>query len=295
MAGNCRSCGALLPGEAKFCMSCGTPAGGNAAARAVEEEDVDPELLPAPPPKSNTVLILVLVAAGLLVGGIVVIAIIAAIVIPNLLVAKQSANETAAIATMLNLNSCQAQIQISGKIDCDGDGIGEYGTLGELTGANPVRAAFHSPRDGETAGSDFSTLGSTIRPPILSGSLAAVHESGLGVKSGYCFVVYLPDSSKAGGWTHEARRSGDPSLTGGTGRVGVDAAERRWCAYAWPVSMNNSGKRCFFVDQEGTVLQSMNEAGRHTGVNDLPAPDSAGLAGQKGGDGDTWTVVNRGR
>ncbi|MCK6479066.1 MAG: prepilin-type N-terminal cleavage/methylation domain-containing protein, partial [Planctomycetes bacterium] len=55
---------------------------------------------------------------------IAIIAIIAAIAIPNLLAAKLSSNETAALATLRNLASCQAQIQTSGKIDCDSDGIG---------------------------------------------------------------------------------------------------------------------------------------------------------------------------
>ena len=48
---------------------------------------------------------------------IAIIAIIAAIAIPNLLAARLSANETAAIATLRNIVSAQAQFQQSAKAD----------------------------------------------------------------------------------------------------------------------------------------------------------------------------------
>ncbi|MBL9088854.1 MAG: prepilin-type N-terminal cleavage/methylation domain-containing protein, partial [Planctomycetia bacterium] len=46
---------------------------------------------------------------------IAIIAIIAAIAIPNLLAARLSSNETAAIATLRNIISAQAQFQQSAK------------------------------------------------------------------------------------------------------------------------------------------------------------------------------------
>ena len=70
---------------------------------------------------------------------IAIIAIIAAIAIPNLLAARLSANETAAIATLRNITSAQAQFQQSGKADFDDDGTGEYGGFLELSGAKAGR------------------------------------------------------------------------------------------------------------------------------------------------------------
>ena len=56
---------------------------------------------------------------------IAIIAIIAAIAIPNLLAARLSANETAAVATLRNIISAQAQFQQGAKADTDNDGTGE--------------------------------------------------------------------------------------------------------------------------------------------------------------------------
>jgi len=70
---------------------------------------------------------------------IAIIAIIASIAIPNLLSARLSANETAAIATLRNIVSAQAQVQSQGAIDVDVDGIGEHGWFSEMAGAHNLR------------------------------------------------------------------------------------------------------------------------------------------------------------
>ena len=82
---------------------------------------------------------------------VAIIAIIASIAIPNLLSARLNANESAAIATLKNISSAQAQCQASGIIDVNTNGQGEYGFFGELSGAVAVRA---------------STL--SIQPPVAS-------------------------------------------------------------------------------------------------------------------------------
>src|SRR5438093_13131768 len=72
---------------------------------------------------------------------IAIIAIIAAIAIPNLLAARLSTNETAAIATVRNVISAQAQFQQSARADTDNDGTGEYGGFVELAGGGAGRRA----------------------------------------------------------------------------------------------------------------------------------------------------------
>ena len=83
---------------------------------------------------------------------IAIIAIIAAIAIPNLLAARLSANETAAIATLRNIISSQAQFQQGAKADTDNDGSGEYGGFVELSGGGAGRML------------------AILNPPVLSGA-----------------------------------------------------------------------------------------------------------------------------
>jgi prepilin-type N-terminal cleavage/methylation domain-containing protein len=218
---------------------------------------------------------------------IAIIAIIAAIAIPNLLAAKLSANETAGIATLRNLASCQAQIQTSGKIDVDNDGIGEYGTFLEMTGTAQVRKA-----------TDWSTKGTQVAPAILSPALAGVDANGFVTKSGYAFMIFLPDDATQALFVHE--KSG-PALAGGSGKIGTDMAETTWCSYAQPVARGNSGNRRFFVNQSGDVMQSANEVAKAQGTTTVINGNSAfrgtGITSQTavgtaGNDGDVWKVTN---
>jgi type IV pilus assembly protein PilA len=219
---------------------------------------------------------------------IAIIAIIAAIAIPNLLAAKLSANETAAIATLRNLASCQAQVQTSGKIDIDADGIGEFGTFLEMTGTvNSGRAA---DRTGGT---------SKITPPILSPALAGVtSNTGYVTKSGYAFVLFLPDTATPAGFAHEIGPAASFKVTP---NVGTDLGETTWCSYAVPVARGNSGNRKFFVNQSGDVMQSSNDVAKNQGTTTTINGNSAFRAngitaqvavGTVGSDGDTWRVTN---
>ena len=115
---------------------------------------------------------------------IAIIAVIAAIAIPNLLAARLSANETAAIATLRNLVSAQAQFQQGGRLDLDTDGTGEYGTFYELSGAGAAGAA--------------GRMTNPLVPPVLSGAFRTVAADGVGgyvSKSGYLFRIWLPGAA----------------------------------------------------------------------------------------------------
>ncbi len=214
---------------------------------------------------------------------------------------RNDSNETSAIATLRNMASCQAQIQTSGKIDCDNDGIGEYGTFLEMTGSAGVRKGFDPGGGGSGASSDFSTRGSPVNPPIMSPALANVDADGVVTKAGYCFRILLPDTGNPAGFTHETGPAAQASLAGGTGKVLVDLAETTWCAYAWPVERERTGTRVFFVNQYGDVMQSANESGWSGPDNGPPGNAAfyrgAGITGRvavgtRGGDGDVWKVTN---
>ena len=206
---------------------------------------------------------------------IAIIAIIAAIAIPNLLAARLSANETAAIATLRNIISAQAQFQQSGKADTDNDGTGEYGGFIELSGQDQGRMA------------------AVLVPPVLSGAFRVLNASGEVSRSGYFFRIFMPDAGGAGVGEPQAGYADDGTLDG-------DLSETTWCCYAWPVNYNQSGNRVFFTNQGGDVVGS--EDANYSGTGNGPAADAAfqgagtitgavaiGVAGQ---DGNTWKQVN---
>ena len=215
---------------------------------------------------------------------VAIIAIIASIAIPNLLSARLNANEAAAIATLKNISSAQAQCQASGVIDDNNNGAGEYGYFGELSGVDFVRA------NGGLSATE------RIAPPVLSSAFGNVATSQV-VRSGYIFQMYLP--SNAGAFVGEAAGGG---ATGGT--VGGAQAEVLWGCYAWPTSKANSGNRAFYINQGGDVLACRNTVMLYSGtgtpcVGGTAAYLNAGstmagttAANTNGADGERWFVVN---
>ena len=206
---------------------------------------------------------------------IAIIAIIAAIAIPNLLAARLSANETAAVATLRNIISAQAQFQQSAKADQDSDGTGEYGGFIELSGAAAGRMA------------------AVLVPPVLSGAFRVLNPQGEVSRSGYFFRVFIPDALGA--------PIGEPTAGFAVGGAqNPDLCETTWCAYAWPVNYNQSGNRTFFTNQGGDLVAT--EKASYSGATAGPAGDAAFKVAGKitgvvaiaavGADGSTWKQVN---
>lgn len=201
----------------------------------------------------------------------------------TMLTVRAMANENAAIATLKNIGSAQAQCQASRVIDVDGDGKGEYGFFGELSGKQPVR------KDG--AGGIGTK---TIAPPVLSTAFGKVLGRRV-ERSGYVFQLFLPAAD--GSAVAEASNGGADGIA-----VDPQRAEELWCAYAWPVD-EKSGRRCFFVNQNGDVLATDNETQGYVGRDKAPPPNAAFAQGssgkldaklasdQIGGDGAHWLVV----
>ena len=218
---------------------------------------------------------------------VAIIAIIASIAIPNLLSARLNANESAAIATLKNISSSQAQCQASGAIDANNNGAGEYGYFAELSGAVGIRDSTGNPSATER-----------ISPPVLSGAFGNVSGSRV-TRSGFIFQMYLPNATAV---------AVPEAATGGVGATAPDGAQAEvlWCCYAWPSSRGNSGKRCFFVNQSGDVLATKNlAAGQlYNGTTNPPLPTAAFRNGTSGSMSSTvasnasgvdlgiWIVVN---
>ena len=240
---------------------------------------------------------------------VAILAVLGAILVPNLLAAKVASNETAAIATLRSLVTAEAQMLGSAKIDADKDSIGEYGTFVELIGHSGVRT-----RVATLDASDFTNRGSAADPPALSETMVEyMQKTGYLTKTGYAFMIFLPDTNDPARFTHEnltlvTTGKGKKKTTvenvvlvGGTARVGINISESAWCAYAQPLSYSRSGRRAFFTNQQGDILQSQNDVAKHqddaTAIAGRSAFTGTGITsdpavGTRGRDGDVWKVTN---
>ncbi len=192
---------------------------------------------------------------------------------------RLSRNESAAIATLKNISSAQAQCQACGVIDQNQNGAGEYGSFAELAGRVGVRGG-----------------GAKISPPVLSTAFGNV-ENGIVTRSGYCFRMLLP--GKDGVAVPELANGGADAA-----KLDATEAEVSWCVYAWPVEPGVTGERAFFIDQHGDVMGCRNGEGRYAGTRQMPAPDAARAATSKGTmsdanaansqgrDGETWVIIS---
>jgi len=213
---------------------------------------------------------------------VAIIAIIASIAIPNLLSARLNANESAAISTIRNVVSAQAQLQAQAAIDEDTDGIGEHGMFGEMAGTVPLRGG-----------------AVTLTPAVLSGALGIVDAAGYVNKAGYYFAMFLPAAGAIP--TPEAGGGGVAA-----GALDPDLSENTWNCYAWPVNRGNTGNRTFMVNQTGDLLQTN---GAVVGYDGTATPIASGLEAYQGADmsfplaigaappapaqdGNLWTNVN---
>jgi prepilin-type N-terminal cleavage/methylation domain-containing protein len=192
---------------------------------------------------------------------IAIIAIIASIAIPNLLSARLNSNETAAIATLRTVISAQAQFQTTARADENNNGVGEYGTFAEMSGAVGVRG------------------NAILNPPVLSTAFRTVNVNGEVNRSGYLFAIYLPDVTGIG----------IPEIAGGGADPAIDAdlSEATWCCYAWPATHGNTGNRTFFVNQGGDIVTADDQ--NYSGPGNGPAANSAFAPG--GGNSITGRVA----
>ncbi len=252
---------------------------------------------------------------------VAIIATISSIAVPKLLSARVASNENAAISTLRAIASAQAQLESSSAIDTDADGGGEYGYFGELAGVAPLRIW-------TAGGIALDGNGLTLDPPILPTAFGntILNAAGEAVveRSGYFFKIFLPAATNAGNidGIPETGPNGVGGATAGN-FPDPDNCEIVWCCYGWPESAESTGNRVFFINQEGDVVQTLNnEGGSNTtafynGADGGPAFDaafsdmagdpnpnvttgmSAGLGitamGEVANDGNVWTVCGSAR
>jgi hypothetical protein len=162
---------------------------------------------------------------------------------PRTATARTAADEIAAIATLRNLVAAQAQFQAAALADEDQDGVGEFGSFAELSGALGVRD------------------GKILNPPVLSSAFKKVARGSV-ERNGYRYRIYLPQT---GGQPVGERDKGGI----GSREVDPDVAETAWCCYAWPADGEG---RTFFTNEKGDVL--LTEDGAYSGDR-APPPYAA--------------------
>lgn len=191
---------------------------------------------------------------------VAIIAIIASIAIPKLLSARISANENAAIATLRTIASSQAQLQASSAVDTDADGGGEYGYFGELAGTDTLRVW--------ASGGPTLTGGAALRPAYLATAFGNVVTSQV-TRAGYTFQMFLPDALSSITIAGLAEAAG-----GGGGATLPDSnnCEIYWGCYAWPTERGSTGNRAFFINQEGDLIQMLNQDSATTNYDGASGP-----------------------
>lgn len=200
---------------------------------------------------------------------LIVIALIVTIALPSLLSSRLSANEGSAVGTIRQILQSQVQFAARKEADLNGNGTGEFGTFGEMSGNVAVRAA--------NGGTRF------LEPAVVNRSFRAISPVGEMLREGYYFRIYLPGSIGEG-LIEQPGGGADPG-------VDADRAETTWCVYAWPANYGSTGRRTFFANQLGDIL--FTDDSSYTGPGAPIPPGAAFVPPGPGGNIDGSLAVNR--
>jgi hypothetical protein len=162
------------------------------------------------------------------------------------------ANESTAIETLRAIAAAQERFKAGAHIDTNCDGVGEYGFFAELAGSLPMRVGSGGDPCVPFAGSPPDDL---LFRPLLRSSFGYVRYSCVR-HSGYIFQVWLP-AATVGGHVNAVREDNTGGKMAAPFPDPVNGAHL-WCGYAWPVDYGHTGRRAFFVNQRGEVLEYSN-------------------------------------
>lgn len=207
---------------------------------------------------------------------VAVISIVASIAVPNYFASRLSANEAAVIGTLRQISASQLMFRSTDLDDIDGDGQGEFGFLGELSGITPLR-----------------DTGLRLQPPILNPAFGQISATGTTSRNGYIFRLFLPD----------ATGKGLAETTGAAALVDSRLSAEFYTCLAWPALYGRTGQRTFFTSQAGELLTTIDS--RYSGEASGPSANAAlvgvndgnitthelSTGGTPGADGNRWQSV----
>jgi prepilin-type N-terminal cleavage/methylation domain-containing protein len=200
---------------------------------------------------------------------VAIIAIIDAIAIQAFLRARITDNEGGAVATLKSIFTSEGLFQSGNILDANVNGSGEYGLLGELAGSY-TRTFINGAgtTGGNGTGQQQAFITASLRPNTNVGAGQA------GAKSGYLYQVFLPGVAVV---TDAAAGAPTENATVAANAADAIFQEARFRAYAWPTVFNNTGIRCFAVNETGEVLTANNTDGQNPPT---PTYNGDGTTGQ---------------
>jgi hypothetical protein len=226
---------------------------------------------------------------------IVVAAIAIAVALPRMQAMRLNSAEQRAVGHLRNIAAREQQFQRAGVVDQDGDTIGEFGLLGEMSGEL-------IPRGAEKA----------LAEPYLDAAFNtggnAENGSGCAHIDGYIYRIFMPCAISPEG----AITAGDDYSLGGsaatagkplTDIVAADLQEKHFVCYAWPADSCAQGCRAFAVTEKGivvgTAMQQLHYSELPAGGN-VPAANAVFIGEPFTGelaqdaianDGNEWSLV----
>lgn len=178
---------------------------------------------------------------GLLVVALVVLS------IPSARLDRIELNELKAIRTLRAIYRAELALKAQKLIDQDDDGEGEYGLLSEISGEFPLRDSLKQ-----------------IHPisPLLEGLRTGGRKGqGVALRDGYYYCLYLPYPSVRFPAGNEKKLGGEEGFPGETlsaktqlEEKTINLQEKYFCAYAWPEKLGRTGRRTFFINEQGIIL-----------------------------------------
>jgi Protein of unknown function (DUF2950) len=164
-----------------------------------------------------------------------------------------STNEASAIDALRAIAEAQERFKAAVHVDTNCDGEGEYGYFAEIAGSLVLRATVGNPCQ-PAAGRSPDDL---LLRPLLRRPFGIVRQSSISYR-GYLFMMWLPRQEIAGKVTACCEDFGGGKMAAPFPDP-VEGA-RMWCCYAWPAAYDLTGRRAFFVDQRGQVLECGNRS-----------------------------------
>ncbi|MHC4780039.1 MAG: hypothetical protein ACYTFG_15820 [Planctomycetota bacterium] len=165
---------------------------------------------------------------------------------------RPGSNQSSAQVGLKVICTGSEQFKSSTVVDANANGIGEYGFLAEMGGTKPCRAG----------GQQFESS------PYIPRVLGTVNELGVAMKSGYCFILYLPTGLD--GATATDMQMVDAAL-----------AQDHYIAYAWPQVAGKTGEMEYLITPSGLVYS---RKALHSGRGNPPGWNDAFT----GKDGKNW-------
>jgi len=199
----------------------------------------------------------------------------------ELQMARKGANESAAISMLRAIYAAQSQLESSISIDTDQDGGGEFGYFGELSGSAGLRE-FNPESNTHSVGTRELTI--PILPTAFGTIVSDGATDGVVERHGYYFKMWLPGRTAKGvtrGVSESGRGGARPKRL-----PDPDNSEILWACYAWPKDAGTTGTRVFFLNQEGDLLQFLNQDLSYSGLSasSIPSFDAAYSNSTGGGD-----------